>query len=493
MASIFSIETEEHVLSGILRSPEVFWEIANFVSEHDFFNETRNIIYCVLRDTISKGEPVDKVLIAQKIKNLGITFKDGLDIFGYIDTLIFRQVTPKATIEAAKELVKHRIRRELVQTFEHMTKQVREGANENIETLVSEIDSLYGKRISTYDSLSEPEDIFAGIKELVEERGNNPKDDMGYVTPFSEFNRLYGGLRHGNVYAVVSRPGQGKSTYLNDMSFGTSKISDFKVKSCVFDTEMFTIDVRFRRISALTGVPVWYLETGNWRKNPEMVKKVRDCWDQIKNYKQDHHQIGNKNIDQLCSIARRWYYSKVGRGNPAIICYDYIKLTGEKVGQNWAEHQAIGEKIDKLKKLSEELNVPILTAAQLNRSGENFNKSGGDFNDDSSAISLSDRLQWFASFVAIFRRKTLDEMALDGSSFGTHKLIPIKTRFQGKDAAGHIDRVRRVLPSGDEVWVNNYLNYEVKNFSVSERGSARDAANQQIVIHKPTKTDGSLV
>ena len=39
----------------------------------------------------------------------------------------------------------------------------------------------------------------------------------------------------------------------------------------------------------------------------------------------------------------------VGRGNKCIIAYDYVKLTGEKVSQNWAEHQAIGEKIDKLK------------------------------------------------------------------------------------------------------------------------------------------------
>ena len=36
----------------------------------------------------------------------------------------------------------------------------------------------------------------------------------------------------------------------------------------------------------------------------------------------------------------------VGRGNPCVIAYDYVKLTGEKVDKNWAEHQAIGEKID---------------------------------------------------------------------------------------------------------------------------------------------------
>lgn len=154
-------------------------------------------------------------------------------------------------------------------------------------------------------------------------------------------------------------------------------------------------------------------------------------------------------------------------------------MTGEKVGQNWAEHQAIGDKIDKLKRISEELQAPIITAMQLNRSGENFNRKSSDVVDDASAISLSDRLQWFASFVAIFRRKTMDELALDTQQFGTHKLIPTKTRFQGKDAAGHQDIVRRLDCTGKETWAQNYLNYRVENFNITEHGSLVDIAERQ--------------
>ena len=114
----------------------------------------------------------------------------------------------------------------------------------------------------------------------------------------------------------------------------------------------------------------------------------------------------------------------------------------------------------------------------MNRSGETHNRNSGSLVDDSSAISLSDRLQWFATFVAIFRRKTTDEIALDGERFGTHKLIPLKTRFQGRDAAGHQDLIRRRVVetvNGREVeserLVNNFLNFRVENFKVSEEGS----------------------
>jgi hypothetical protein len=171
----------------------------------------------------------------------------------------------------------------------------------------------------------------------------------------------------------------------------------------------------------------------------------------------------------------------VGRGNKCVIAYDYVKMTGDKVGKNWAEHQAIGEKIDKLKRVAEEINAPLITAMQMNRSGESFNRNSGTVVDDSSAISLSDRLQWFATFVAIFRRKTLDEIAMDGDRFGTHKLIPLKTRFQGRDAAGHQDLLRRRTSETvngktvqSEKYVNNFLNFRVENFQVKEEGSLQD-------------------
>lgn len=220
-----------------------------------------------------------------------------------------------------------------------------------------------------------------------------------------------------------------------------------------------------------------------------MYKKFRDYQENFESKFNDskyfHYHVKNKTVDEVCAIIRRWHMKHVGRGNKCIIAYDYVKLTGEKVDKNWAEYQAIGEKIDKLKRISEELSAPIITAMQMNRSGESHNRNSRSLTDDSSAISLSDRLQWFASFVGIFRRKTLDEIAVDGQDYGTHKLLPIKTRFQGKDAAGHQDLIRRPIieeNNGAEVhreeWSYNYLNFEVSNFSVESKGSLQNIVDQ---------------
>lgn len=492
--SIYSLQVEKHVLAGIFKNKDILCELVNFLNEKDFFNEVHSTIFLVCKNSYLNKQEIDKVLIAQKIKDLGVAFKDEINIFDYIESITFVQINEKATIEAAKELISLRVRREMFHTGERLKNASQKIGEENLNDFILNCDKIYSEKISSIEIDEKPYNLFEGIAQKVEDRGNNIKNDTGLLTPYPEFNRLYGGLRPGNIYAIVSRPAQGKTTWINDICLKTSLKNN--VKALILDTEMSAEEMQFRMISSLSGVPMWYVETGNWRRNAEMTKKVREALTKVADYQYYHYRVGNKNIDEVCSLVKRWYYKQVGRGNQCIIAYDYVKLTGEKLGNNWAEHQAIGEKIDKLKKLSEEIHCPIITAMQMNRSGENFNRKSNMVVDDSSAIALSDRLQWFASFVGIFRRKTVDEIATDGEQFGTHKLVPIKTRFQGKDAAGHHDLVKRRNEQGEFSYQNNFLNFNVESFNVEEKGSLDDIVkfeNEQFELKdKESEDSGTL-
>lgn len=495
MDSIYSIQIEKHVLGGLIKSPKMYADVERFVTEKDFVYEVHQTIFCVLRNCFVNNEVVDPVVLAEKINNYGISFKEDLNIYDYIEAISFNTINEKGILEACRELKKLSVRRDVYHKCDEIKKYLKENGEKEVDEIVSTADHLYGDLIRDFECAdSEPEDLYEGLQDLIEDTGENPQEDFGFLTPYEEFNRLYGGLRPGNLYAIVARPGQGKSTFILDVCRKTAK--KHGVPTLILDTEMTSKDNKFRMVAAMSGVSLWHLETGKWRNNPELVKKVRKSYEEFKGQNIYHYAVGNKNIDQICSLVRRWYYSHVGRGNPFILGYDYIKLTGEKVGNNWAEYQAIGDKIDKLKKLSEELSCPIITAMQMNRSGENYNRRGGAVVDDSSAISLSDRLQWFASFVAIFRRKTVDEIAEDGEEFGTHKLVPLKTRFQGRDAAGHHDLVRRIMADGTTRFVNNFLNFSITNFNVTEMGSLHAIVNRdrdQHELNDGSERDGELL
>lgn len=476
--ALHSLQVEKHALGGLIQNPLVIADVERFLSEKDFVAEPHNVIYSCLKSKFLKNEKIDKVLLAQQIKNLGISFKDDINIFDYIDAIAFAPITNDATIKACQELVKLRALREVDETCEKIKAHINKSVNQDLHTTISQVDVIYGNKMDSFDTEQEPEELFSDIYNIIEELGNNPDEEIGFKTPYPEFNRLYGGLRGGNVYAIASRPGQGKTTWLNHLGCETGRINNVPV--LILDTEMMTKEIKLRTAAAFSGVPLWYLETGNWRKNSDMVEKVRGSLKNIsKNYKTYHYHVGNKPVDEVCSIIRRWYLSVVGRGKPAIVIYDYLKLTGEKVAQNWAEYQALGEKVDKFKRICLEFNFPFLTAIQLNRSGENSGRDSSNVVDDGAAVAISDRLSWFATYLAIFRRKTFDEIMLDTQESGTHKLIELKARYQGKEAAGHQDLVLRKFPDGKQRYIRNYINFEVKNFLVEEKGSLKDAISRQ--------------
>ena len=46
------------------------------------------------------------------------------------------------------------------------------------------------------------------------------------------------------------------------------------------------------------------------------------------------------------------------------------------------------------------------------------------------------------------------------------------------------DRIRRTFQDGTQRWVSNYLNYDVNNFSVDERGSLQEIMEAQQEHHE---------
>ena len=263
--ALYSYNIEKHVLGGLVKNPETFADIDTFVTEKDFYSDVHSTIYCCVRDILLKDSKIDKVILSQKIKNLGIAFKDDINIFDYIDSISFTHITSKATIDAAKELASLKIRRELVRTANDIKSYVEKSLDQSVSAVISEVDNIYGEKIPDYFSEGDgPEYLLQDIIDKVEERGNSPREEVGLRVPYDNFNRLYGGLRPKCLYTLIARPGNGKTTFINDLVFKATR--DNNVKALILDTEMPTEDVEFRMFSAISQVPMWYLETGNFRK-----------------------------------------------------------------------------------------------------------------------------------------------------------------------------------------------------------------------------------
>ena len=481
---IYDYELEKQLLAALIKEPDDYCEISNFINSRDFYSENTNLhssIFSIIKQAIDKSEGIDEVIIAQRVNSLGLSFEDNVNPADYIRSLGMRKVPKGNLIKTARELKKYTVRREIYDSAREVAKKMKGISPDSTYTdIISQADQIYNSRINLYELGNDtPENIYEEMEALIEERGNNPISEFGMMGPHKKVNQIYGSLlRPGNITVIVARSGSGKTQFC--MDYSTKVAVKYGIPVLHFDNgEMSKEELIMRQCAALSGVPMHLIETGNWRKaGQEVVDKIRSVWSQVKNLQFYYYNVGGMDVDGMIKTLKRFYYGKVGRGNRMIFSFDYIKTTSESGGGK-NEWQVVGEMVDKFKKCvqKEILHdgnpiIPMITSVQSNRSGITNNRNSSNIIDDESVVSLSDRITQFCSHMFILRNKTADEIESEGRNFGTHKLINVKARHLGQDIAGAVEPIR----IGDTLR-KNFINLDFKNFSISERGDLRDIAN----------------
>jgi len=480
---IYNFELEKQLLAGLIKEPDTLAEISNFIGTSDFYSKQSSLhsaIFRIVKQAIDAGDEIDEVIIAQRVNDVGLSFEDNLNPSDYIKSLALRKVPKGNTLKIAKELKKYSIRREILESSQDIAKKMKNMPPEaSYRSIIEAADNTYNSRINLYEIGNDtPANIYEEMESLVEERGNNPLKEFGMMGPHPKVNDIYGSLlRAGNITVIVARSGVGKTQFCMDYS---TKVSlQYDVPVLHFDNgEMSKEELIMRQCAALSGVSMHLLESGKWRQaGKEVVGKVRAVWPKVKNLKFYYYNVGGMDVDSMVNTLKRFYYAKVGRGNPMVFSFDYIKTTSENIA-NKSEWQVVGEMVDKFKKCvqKEVLHdgnpiIPMITSVQSNRYGITNNRTSQNIVDDESIVSLSDRITQFCSHMFILRNKTTDEMETEGGRFGTHKLINVKSRHLGSDIAGAVEPVS----IGDALRKNS-INLEFNNFNISERGDLRDVA-----------------
>jgi replicative DNA helicase len=484
---IYSYELEQHILAGLIKLPGVYAEIAPIISEGDFYNENSHVhqtIFKVLRMALENGDQIDEIILAQRILDLNISFEDNLDITSFVQKLGMRKINQSGLINAVKDLKKITVRREIFKSAQRVAKKMKNmGSSHTFDEIIEEADSIYNKQIDFYSmDRTSPENIYSDMEAVVEERGNNPIDEFGFMGPHPRLNELYGSLlRPGNISVIVARSGVGKTTFCLDFISKVSLQHD-NIPVLHFDNgEMSKEELLNRQCAALSGVPLGLLETGKWRRNQECVDKVRAVWPKIKKFKLYYYNVAGMDIPSMLNVIKRFYYSNnVKRNNPMIFSFDYIKTVSSMRNKGNNEWEVVGDMITAFKNLiqKEILGedgpvIAMITSVQSNRSGVTNNRRVENIVRDESIVSLSDRIIQFCSHMFHLRPKLAEEIQAENSQFGTHILEPFKYRHLGQD----VSRALNLVEKDDGTKVRNHLNLEINNFNIEEVGDLQDQVN----------------
>lgn len=480
---VYSHEVERQFIAGLLSHPHKYSEICSFITPHDFYSEVNKVIFSFLKSDYDKGENLDDIVLAEKIKLSGISFEDNLNISDYIRALSLRKTSEDSLVDCAKELKKLSVRRKIYEAGEKICGSMRSiDSGKSLSEIIDSADSIYSG-INIYENGENfPQNIFAEMEEAVELKGNNPVTEFGPPGPHARLHQQYGSLlRPGNITTLVARTGVGKTQFVMDFCTKVSERESIAVLH-LDNGEMSKEELLARQCASLSGVPLNLIETGQWRMaGDDIVKKVRSVWPLVKDRKFFYQNVGGMKVDAMMQLVKHFYYGYVKRGNPMILSFDYIKTTSELQGTK-TEWQVVGEMVDKFKKLIQtdiifdgKPMIAMMTSVQSNRTGITNNRNAGNIIEDESIVSLSDRITQFSSHLFHLRQKTLDEIAEENNLFGTHRLTCFKYRHLGEDIHRALTPVR--MPDGD--LKKNYINLNFDNFNISEVGDLKDMINAQ--------------
>jgi len=494
--SLYSVEIEQSILAILLQHPETYVEIP-FINSKDFSRQNSPVFAVISSIVENKGRP-DEIIVAEKLKALGITL-DGLEVGDFCSALKIRPVDKKNILDLGKALKKKTLIRTIHENAIKVQKEVLENEDKSARELIGIADKYLGNSlVSLTGEEPEPINLLEVLPNIIEEYGEERVNSNDLIMPYESIQKNLSGARAKSLMIYAARSGGNKSTFLLDIMRRMPEANPDKadeLKILYLDSEMFIEDAVLRYIAGKIGVPYWLIDSRKWRYDAIWCPKIRAELEKIRGQKNKNlyfESIGNKSGPEVEKYIKRFYLNKVGRGNPFLVMYDYLKITNaDKTSENKQEYIAAYDKTQILKEVAEYCICPVITAVQTNRSGIVDGKKSSDISDDAGQLSMSDRLNWLVSYMGILRKRTHDEMLADSTpemKASSHKLITTKTRYLGEKGPEFMEYVR--VKNGKDInYRPNFINLDINNFSVIDRGTYSDAlkltGKSKISLNKP--------
>ncbi len=362
-----SMEAESSLLGALLLDNEAWDQVAEMVSESDFYRHEHRFIFRSLATLIGADKPADVITVFEELRLHGK--EQELGGLPYLNQLA--QYVPSAgNIKRYAELVRERsILRKLIAVGDQISGSGFRPDGKTVAALLDDAEKLVfkigeeGSRLKQgFHSL---EKLVASLIEKIEERAYNPVDVTGIKTGFYELDRMTSGLQAGDLIILAARPSMGKTSFAINIAEHVAIYEGLPV--AVFSMEMGAEQLAVRIVGSIGRINQTNLRTGRlsddeWPRLTEAIERMRDV-------KLHIDETPGLTVSELRGNARR--LARLNGGKLGLIVVDYLQLMTTSAGSN-AENRAtaLGEISRGLKMLARELQCPVIALSQLNRGVE---------------------------------------------------------------------------------------------------------------------------
>lgn len=437
-AKFASSGNESAVLACIFKDPAQYYNVDQKLAEEDFLTPHHRAIFTIVKSLMRQEViTVDSAAILTQAASLNL--ENNIGGYDYVNALFDKNIDPKnidfyiervadaatkiRVMLASDDILELTEKNKVLSDSTLPAKDIVDHAQEKFLQIAME-----GQRGTDAVNMSE------GLDELIQEAMETSDRIKGIETGYAILDEEINGLEPGTLTVLGARPKVGKSTML--MNWAKHMAYHQGRPVLYVDTEMSLREQQFRLTSMLSQVPERDIKNGTFKDFNDRLSQVDTARDIINKGLLFHKYYPDFSAEGISSMVRKFHYQH----NIECVIFDYIKLPDADLqnSANVKEHQALGYLCVALKNLAGQLQIPIVTAAQIGRPGANKGRvTSAEFAD-------SDRILRYANTLLGLAHKTRDEMQEaeehfgrdDARAMGTHRLQILDTRAGGADFGG---------------------------------------------------------
>jgi replicative DNA helicase len=360
-----SIEAEQAVLGSLLLDTSAWDQVADMVRTHDFYRPDHGLIFDAITVLATEGKPCDVITVSEQLQKLGEL--DNAGGLAYLGTLA-RDTPTAANVRAYAELVRERsLLRQLISAGTEIAGSVfnTEGhtARELVDKAEQKVFEIAEAGFGGRDGAVIARASLPDLIDKIDAAYQNPDSLQGLPTGFTDFDKITGGLRAGDLVIVAGRPSMGKTTLAVNMAEYAAISPKHKSSVCIFSMEMPTDQVLTRLLSSIGTVHLGSLRSG--RLQDEDWVRITSATAQLSEARIFIDETPGLTPTDLRARARR---VKREHGLDLVVV-DYLQLM-QVPGNKENRATEISEISRGLKALAKELHIPVIALSQLNRSVE---------------------------------------------------------------------------------------------------------------------------
>lgn len=355
-----NIEAEQAVLGAIFRHAPALIEASEILQAHDFYRRSHRLIFQSMLDLNDRGENIDPLTVASLLEK-----QDQLEDIGgrsYLSDLLMNVPSAANIVFYAKIVEEKAILRRLIQVSQEIEKDAYEQRMDTADILdQAEKDILKVAENRNREGLQHISGVIQSNMNEIDRLYQNDESITGLSTGYGALDAITAGLHPDELFILAARPGVGKTAFALNVAQNVATKSRQTV--AIFSLEMSASQLVNRMICAEGSIDASHLRTGQlsdeeWQNLIVATGSLSDA----NIYIDDTPGIRTSEIRARCRRLKQ------ETGNLGFVVIDYLQLI--EGSSKESRQQEVSEISRQLKKISKELEVPVMALSQLSRSVE---------------------------------------------------------------------------------------------------------------------------